>query len=323
MGTLPCGVEHFGVACDVGNGECVSHIEGETQRPVENGVFLRIAVASIKELAIRMEISDGDLAVAGGHRSHGTDKTTTGTLLGCGLCDKQIGAAAVLPEEYRQHMGGVADLFDKLGDFAELLLALQIGFLHCCDLRFGKLIVFLVLRLHLLVELVEAALRVGNGPQVELSLGSGQIGIAELLYLADQRWKRLLGKVVDDFRHALHGCDVTADIRHLRCEIPQCPMGDGFRLRGLLSGLFDGSLRCIGILEFGSVTDSGQRGNGLGFVRLDFLRLLVEPHAEHRRDADEDHQHGQHDKRHIATHLTGLRRGMRVLMTSHIALLLL
>ena len=117
-------------------------------------------------------------------------------------------------------MSGVTDLSDQIGDVVKLVFALLIGFLHHADFRLGKAVILLVLLLHLLVELVEVALRVGDWLQVELPFRTGKIGAGKLLHRSGQRWQRLLCKIIHDFRHALHSGDITADERHFRGHVP-------------------------------------------------------------------------------------------------------
>lgn len=183
-------------------------------------MFLSGAVVAIDELTIRVEVPHRDFAMIRSHGAERANQAAAGTCFGCGLCRQQVCAGTVLAEEGRQHVSGVADLSDQIGDIVKLVLALLIGFLHHADFRLGKTVILLVLLLHLLVELVEVTLRIGDWLQIKLPFRTGKIGIGKLLHRSGQRWQCLLCKVVHDFRHALHSGDVTADERHFRSHVP-------------------------------------------------------------------------------------------------------
>ncbi len=55
-------------------------------------------------------------------RSHGAERANqaaAGTCFGCGLCRQQVCAGTVLAEEGRQHVSGVADLSNQIGDIVK------------------------------------------------------------------------------------------------------------------------------------------------------------------------------------------------------------
>ena len=129
-------------------------------------MFLSGAVVAIDEFSIRVEVPHHDFAMIRSHGAERTNQAAAGTCFGCGLCRQQVCAGTVLAEEGRQHVSGVADLPDQIGDIVKLVLALLIGFLHHADFRLGKTVILLVLLLHLLVELVEVTLRIGDWLQI-------------------------------------------------------------------------------------------------------------------------------------------------------------
>ena len=137
------------------------------------------------------------------------------------VCDSQVVDKMVQETPKNIKCTTFSTLFARLkGDIVKLVLALLIGFLHHADFRLGKTVILLVLLLHLLVELVEVTLRIGDWLQIKLPFRTGKIGIGKLLHRSGQRWQCLLCKVVHDFRHALHSGDVTADERHFRSHVP-------------------------------------------------------------------------------------------------------
>ena len=116
-------------------------------------------------------------------------------------------------------MSGVADLSDQIGDIVKLVLALLIGFLHHADFRLGKTVILLVLLLHLLVELVEVTLRIGDWLQIKLPFRTGKIASASCC----TQWSTMAVSAVQGcprLPSCLAQWRCHCDERHFRSHVP-------------------------------------------------------------------------------------------------------
>ena len=104
MGTLPSFIHHFRIAGDVWYRERIANIEGESQRPLEHGMFRSIAITAVNEVSIVMELTDLNLSMIGLQRTHGAHQSAAGTLFGSGLRHQQIRSGTVLPQEGGEHL---------------------------------------------------------------------------------------------------------------------------------------------------------------------------------------------------------------------------